>query len=325
MTLMQGIDVSRYQPTVDWAKVKAAGIAFAVIKASQSNFVDPLFSKHWANAKAAGMPRGAYHFLVSETDGQKQATTYLKALEADPGELVPVLDIEARTSSPATLAKYAKDWLDQVEAALGRKPIIYTAAWYWNSGMLINGQFPAWAPNYPLWVAAYPLADGFPAVSDIEAGKFKPNMPKSWATWTFWQYSEKGRVDGVVTDGRPANVDLNVFNGSAQELQAFLSAAPAAAPTPSANGNGQTPTPAAPAGTPAANIRAATNIQVINAFVRAFNNQGGSLLQSTGLLSSLTAQPVSKYTGPEIANLSGLTDAQKTALNAALTQIMAQA
>ena len=313
MALAQGIDVSRWQPSVDWTRVRAAGVSFVFIKASQSNFADPMFAKHWAGARSAGLLRGAYHYLVGDMDGAKQAGAYLKVLSEDPGELPPVLDIEAKNVSPALYAQHALTWLNQVEAGLGRRPIIYTAAWFWNSGMLVGGRYPDWAPQYPLWVAAYPLREGFPSVADIEQGRYKPAMPKSWTSWTFWQYSEKGRVDGVANSGRPANTDLNVFAAAVEDLTAW---AGTSAPVGGGNGHG----PAAPA----VDVRQATNIQMINAFVRAFGNQGGALLQGSGLLASLTARPVDRYAGPEIPGLAGLTEAQKTALATALGQVLAE-
>jgi len=223
MSFVQGIDVSRWQPTVDFAKVKAAGNAFVVVKGSQAGFADPKFATHWANAKAAGMLRGAYHFLTEET-AQKQIDIYLKTLGNDPGDLPPVLDIE--DPKAVNMPKYADislAWLTEVEKKLGRRPIIYTAAWYWNPKMFIGGKkYPEWAANYPLWVAAYPKADGAPSLDDLAKGKFKPSIPKSWMNWTLWQYSEKGRVGGVVTDGRPANTDLNIFGGSLEEMNTTL-------------------------------------------------------------------------------------------------------
>lgn len=228
MALVPGIDVSRYQPKVDWQKVKNAGIAFAVAKASQSNWVDPMFATHWAGAKSAGLLRGAYHYFVPDMDPLKQAAAYLKALGDDPGELPPVLDIEAKTTSPAKFARDAEVWLVEVEKKLNRKPIIYTAAWYWNSGMFIGGKYPAWAANYPLWVATYALKDGAPTLEQLSQSKFKPNVPKSWSNWTLWQYSERGRVEGITnTDNRPTNVDLNIFSGSLEDFGAWLGLDPA--------------------------------------------------------------------------------------------------
>ncbi|MPY20555.1 glycoside hydrolase family 25 protein [Paenibacillus glucanolyticus] len=60
----QGIDVSRYQGVVDWAKVKASGKSFVFIKASQgTSLEDPRFAGNAQGAKAAGMLIGAYPYL----------------------------------------------------------------------------------------------------------------------------------------------------------------------------------------------------------------------------------------------------------------------
>ncbi|MBL8046389.1 MAG: hypothetical protein JNL09_07610, partial [Anaerolineales bacterium] len=312
MTWAQGIDISRYQPNVDWVKVRAAGIEYAVPKASQSNFMDPKFKEHYAGARSVGILRSAYHFLVPEMDGPKQAAAYLKALGDDLPELPCVLDIEAKTDNLFKLANIAQQWLDIVEQATGKRPIIYTAAWYWNAGIQ---NVAKWAGNYPLWVAAYPVKDGFPSVPDLMAGKYKPLLPKSWANWTLWQYSERGRVDGITVDKRPSNVDLNVFPGTIQDL---LNWAGASAPPVT-----RAPEPVAPAPVVTVDVSQATNIQVINAFVRAFGNNGGKMIEVTGLMPQLTARPVDKYTGPAIAKISGLNEAQKAQLSTALGQVLA--
>jgi hypothetical protein len=161
-------------------------------------------------------------------DPLKQAAAYLKALGSDPGDLPPVLDVEAKTTNPAQLAKDAEKWLAEVEKQLGKRAVIYTAAWYWNSTMLIGGKYPAWASERPVWVAAYPVKDGTPTLEQIAQGKYKPLLPKGWDKWAFWQYSERGRVDGVANpDGKPANVDLNVFEGTLADLGKFAGLDPA--------------------------------------------------------------------------------------------------
>lgn len=305
MTLAQGIDVSRWQPSIDWQRVADFGISFAFIKASQSNFGDPLFSQHWAGAKAARLLRGAYHYLVPDLDGAKQAAAFLKILGNDPGELPPVLDIEARTQNPAQYAAYSETWLKIVEDALKRRPLIYTAAWYWNSTMLIGGKYPAWAPNYPLWVAHYPLKEGFPPLTDIEDGKYKPAMPKSWTSWTFWQYTERGRVDGIVTDGRPANVDLNAFQSSLEDLLDWSGANPEEVIV-----------------LPPVDASLATNLQIIQAFHQVFGNESGTMLSRTGLMPLVTGNPTARYHGPSVANLPALTPTQKLALTRVLADVV---
>ncbi len=73
-----------------------------------------------------------------------------------------------------------------------------------------GGGPPTWARDYPLWLAQYPN-------SYVEGSQ--PYLPRGWFKWTFWQYSEKGRVNGI-----NAKVDLNVFNGSLEDLYKFAGA-----------------------------------------------------------------------------------------------------
>ncbi|WKL00296.1 GH25 family lysozyme [Paenibacillus amylolyticus] len=60
----QGIDVSRYQGNIDWAKVKASGMTFVFIKATEGQtYTDPNYQKNVTSALAAGMLVGTYHFF----------------------------------------------------------------------------------------------------------------------------------------------------------------------------------------------------------------------------------------------------------------------
>jgi GH25 family lysozyme M1 (1,4-beta-N-acetylmuramidase) len=58
--------------------------------------------------------------------------------------------------------------------------------------------------NYPLWLAEYRQNE-------------TPQLPLNWKRWTFWQYSQNGRVAGI-----NGSVDLNQFNGTAEQLRALL-------------------------------------------------------------------------------------------------------
>src|SRR5262245_49797633 len=89
----RGVDVSHYDGTIDWAKVKAAGIDFAFMKATENlNFVDPTFATNWTNAGTAGVIRGAYHFFRASVDGAKQAEFFVQTTGLpEPGDLPPVI------------------------------------------------------------------------------------------------------------------------------------------------------------------------------------------------------------------------------------------
>lgn len=199
MSQIQGIDVSDHQKTVDWNAVQKAGKVFAFIKATDGiTWTDPEFAANWSGAKAAGLLRGAYHFYETNDDPAEQARNFLSAVPLEPGDLPPVVDIEATKSgqSAAQIVKDLQTWLDVVEQATGRVPILYTNPSYWDSlGTSAFGR-------YPLWIAEY--------------GVSTPKLPAGWTRWTFWQLSESGTVAGI-----SGSVDLDVFNGTLAELQAL--------------------------------------------------------------------------------------------------------
>ena len=217
MTTVPGIDVSYWDAGIDWPKVRATGQRFTFVKATEGeSYTDPTFDDNWVGAKAAGMLRGAYHFFRCNADPAKQAARFLGAMDAldDKGELPPVIDLE--TNDGQTTAKVisrVKAWMDLVQAATGRKPIIYSGTYFLQDHFAeAGGGPPAWAKDYPLWIAQYPHSY-VPGTS--------PLLPRGWFAWTFWQYSDKGQVNGI-----NARVDMNVFNGSVEDLYQFCGLTP---------------------------------------------------------------------------------------------------
>src|SRR6188508_74828 len=60
----KGIDVSKWQGTINWPAVKQGGVQFAFIRLSDgANYKDPKFATNWAGAKSAGIIRGVYQFF----------------------------------------------------------------------------------------------------------------------------------------------------------------------------------------------------------------------------------------------------------------------
>lgn len=201
-TNAEGIDVSRYQGSINWRKVRADGKAFAFVKASQGqSYVDPTFEANVKGAKEAGVLIGAYHFLdaASASAARLEARHFAKVLERVGGaaalDLPPVMDYE---NNPAGLSKsainsVAKAFLTELESATGRRPIIY-------SGNSFAANFDASLSPYKLWVARYSSS--------------APYDTPAWKQWAFWQYSDNGRVDGI-----SGPVDLNVYSGTETELR----------------------------------------------------------------------------------------------------------
>ena len=195
-----GIDVSKWDGNVDWTAVAGSGQKFGIARVSDgTTYPDATFATHWKAIKQAGLIRGAYQFFRPEQDPIAQANLALSALASDPigaGDLPFILDIEVTDGVPATtLRTRVQTWLDAIQNGTGKKPIVYTAAFM--SSALGTG-----FGSYPLWVANY--------------GAACPLLPSGWSHWVMWQYGGSNSVPGI-----SSNVDLNVFNGSLTDLQAF--------------------------------------------------------------------------------------------------------
>jgi lysozyme len=192
---VKGLDVSHWDDKIDFSKVKASGRHYCFSKASEYT-ADKNFKTNRAGAKAAGMLFAGYHFFHPLKNPKTQAEMFLKIAEPSPGELPPILDWEVTDNVPSVGDRTAAMiWLDIVEKAIGRKPIIYGAP-YFLEALQLDVRFK----NYPLWIAHY--VNGAPLV------------PKPWDTWTFHQHTDKGDVPGI-----PApNEDLDLFNGSLDDL-----------------------------------------------------------------------------------------------------------
>ncbi len=199
---VKGIDVSYYQGTINWSAVKNDGVVYAFIRTSDGTYHDPNFDSYWSGSRAAGIKHGAYHFFRPEDDPIAQADYVLSKiggkLAAD--DLPPVLDVEVADGvSAANIAAGIKQWSDHIEAAIGRKPIIYTGMYFWRDSV---GN-PDMHAN-PLWHAQYTTASC-------------PDIASTWPTWTFWQFTSTGTVSGI-----SGSVDVDRFNGDAAAFGAFL-------------------------------------------------------------------------------------------------------
>ena len=115
---LQGIDVSVYQGTIDWAQVAASGRAFAFVKATDgSSTVDSKFARNWSESKKNGLIRGAYHFFRAAQDATAQANLVVNTIGMlQPGDLPVVIDVElAGGQSAADILASIHTWVDIVE------------------------------------------------------------------------------------------------------------------------------------------------------------------------------------------------------------------
>ncbi len=217
---IQGIDVSTYQGTIDWDRVANAGIKFAFIRASDSTFgEDGQFARNWREARRVGILRGAYQFFRPNRSISEQTNVLLDLLDLHgAGELPPVLDIEQDPAgehyglSRDAIASAILEWREIIEGATGTVPIVYTNS-FWNDW--VGDEARRAMGDAPLWVANW-----FPG-RDCAAnpGSCCPTLPSSWSRWDFHQYTADGVIPGI--DPNVNTVDLNLFNGSFEDLQAF--------------------------------------------------------------------------------------------------------
>jgi len=198
----EGIDVSHWQGTIDFAKVKAAGKTFVIAKATDGNtWTDPSYARNRGAALAAGLLFTGYHFARPSTrwgDATSEADHFVKVLGLKHGMLVPALDLEVSGGlSVSALRHWVKTFVVRVYARTGVRPMIYTTAAFWTTYMgdstwfTTNGYRVLWIAHWKATAPAVPASD--------------------WGSrsWQFWQYSSCGSVAGI-----SGCVDLDRFKGS---------------------------------------------------------------------------------------------------------------
>lgn len=200
---LEGIDISHWQGTINWAAVAKAGKKFAFMKASEDTwYVDPTYPTNKAQAKANGIAVGAYHFAQPSTaagNGAAQADHFIDTANPSSGELLPVLDLERTNGlTDPQLIAWVQQYLGRIYERLGVRAVIYCSPSFWKNYM---SDTPWFAQNgyQVLWIAHWTTA----TAPSLPAGGWGGNG------WTFWQYTSSGSVSGI--SGR---VDLDRFKGT---------------------------------------------------------------------------------------------------------------
>jgi lysozyme len=192
-----GFDVSRYEVVNDWDAVKAAGYCWGSTRASVGDYyTDPTFEAYWAGMRAAKILRTAYHVITPDRP-KEQINRFIDLIKDDVGELPPAVDVELdRGQSRQTITECVRHAVVEIQNRLGRTPLVYVGKYFYQDFMLrlpVIEACPLWIPNY----TTAPL----------------PGMPVGWKKWTFWQYTEGGKIPGI-----QGATDLNWFNGTMDEL-----------------------------------------------------------------------------------------------------------
>lgn len=214
-TILHGIDVSKWQGKIDWAKVKADGIDYAFIQVGFRGYgssgtlsdatKDPYFDTNMQNAIAAGINVGVYIFSQATTEAEavEEAEYILDAIGNHKISMPLVMDFEYASTDNGLDGRLYQAKLSKAEAtnvcmafcqeidAAGFTPMIYA-----NKSMLedqINASTLTDA-GYRIWLANYTKNTSYTG------------------TFDFWQYSEKGSVDGIQGD-----VDMNFYYAQSED------------------------------------------------------------------------------------------------------------
>lgn len=171
------IDVSEHQGVIDWARVKASGIAGAIIRTSYGTRRDYQLDRNLQGATAAGVPIGLYLYSTAGApcEMQKEIDFMLSIAHANKITLPLYWDIE-EGDQIGTAAPFAKAWVGQIKSA-GFIPGIYTGRSYYHASSLDQ------VGGASLWLAEY--------------GSARLNSP---AAVDAWQWTCEGHVDGINGD-----------------------------------------------------------------------------------------------------------------------------
>ena len=185
---VNGIDVSKWQGSINWDKVKNSGIKFVMVRASYGKSQkDRYFDENVANAQKAGLDTGAYHYCMalSEEEAVKEADFFISIIKKYEFSYPVAVDME-----DASLTNLSKDKITDITLAFLARlkefnfyPMVY-ANKYWLTKYLDVKRLN----DYSIWLAEY--RDGAYTYS----GKVD-----------IWQKSSTGIVDGI-----NGNVDMNI-------------------------------------------------------------------------------------------------------------------
>lgn len=209
-----GIDISKWQPKVDFSQLKSSQVDFVIIRAGYGMFdnqKDPYFETHYSAAKAAGLHVGAYHYSYAKSTAEAalEAEVFLKWIAGKSFDYPVYFDIE--DSSQASLGK---DLLTQIVLTFCSRveQAGYFTGVYANTDWLKNRLHYDQIKRFTIWKADYRANPDTSLPCDIH------------------QYTSSGKVNGI-----SGNVDMNhSYRDFPSEINANASApSESPAPTPS--------------------------------------------------------------------------------------------
>ena len=192
-TSIRGIDVSKHNGSIDWAKVKAAGIKYAIIRCGYGDNITSQDDSKWtynvSECERLGIPYGVYiySYATSLSHVQSEADHCIRLLKGHHPNYPVFLDLEdscMANLSNANLASFTQAWATKIMSA-GYTPGVYSSKNWWTN-KLTSSVFN----NYCKWVAQWNTSCTYTG------------------TYHSWQYSSTGSVNGI-----SGNVDMDYWYG----------------------------------------------------------------------------------------------------------------
>ncbi len=196
-----GIDISMAQGSIDWDTLKKnENLSFVIIRASQGTNQDSRFAYNITECRRVGIPYGLYFVSTAKTVAEAKAEAefaigYSRAYSPKFGVWYDMEFEEQKLLGKKSISALLRLWLEQVSAA-GIRCGIYT-----NKDWLDNRIDHELLEDYDLWYAAYPSTARKVLTQAPQDNQSKLSYPMA----KIWQWSSKGRIDGIIGD-----VDLNV-------------------------------------------------------------------------------------------------------------------
>lgn len=204
MSSRLGIDVSAYQGSVDWEKVKQAGCSRAVLKITRKDLtLDRRFPDNLRGCREQGISWGVYRYVYEKTEeeARRAAAAVVKWLgscggargtrvwwDVEDGSIRPKGSGEKQKLTASILA--AQKVVEEGGYSFG----VY-CGWYWYKSVLDHRELTC-----PFWIARYPHERQL----DFGTGPEEKYRPVTAQPLWGWQYSSRGRISGI-----SGTVDLN--------------------------------------------------------------------------------------------------------------------
>lgn len=200
--ITRGIDVSEWQDTVDWNKVKNSDVDFAFIRVSYGrNYLDKKYHYNMEQANAAGLPVGVYIYSLAVTpeDALKEAKFVIEKMKGYRVSYPVVFDLEysgIQALSKEKVGELALAFCNEIKKA-GYYPMVYTNTYWYSSEV-------DWSKigDIDVWLARYGDTIQAPSHSVYRYGIWQSTDGDGGGTL----HSTKGLVDGIPIYN---NIDMN--------------------------------------------------------------------------------------------------------------------